>query len=69
MLRNREIHFCIVVIVCKVSFVIIWWKRVEQVAECLVNPFGEDEEDFDVNFLIDRNLQVMERRQMKELYN
>lgn len=29
-----------------------------KVAECLVNPFGEDEEDFDVNFLIDRNLQV-----------
>ncbi|ESO03061.1 hypothetical protein HELRODRAFT_80699 [Helobdella robusta] len=29
-----------------------------KVAECLVNPFGEDEDDFDVNFLIDRNLCV-----------
>jgi len=29
-----------------------------QVAESFVNPFGEDDDDFDMNFLIDRNLQV-----------
>jgi hypothetical protein len=29
-----------------------------QVAEVLVNPFGEDDDDFDVNALIDRNLSV-----------
>ena len=27
-------------------------------AEALLNPFGEDDEDFDTNFMIDRNLQV-----------
>ena len=29
-----------------------------QVAETLLNPFGDDDEDFDINYLIDRNLQV-----------
>ena len=29
-----------------------------QVAETLLNPFGEDDDDFDTYYLIDRNLQV-----------
>ncbi|KAB7504533.1 Bestrophin-1, partial [Armadillidium nasatum] len=29
-----------------------------KVAESLVNPFGEDDDDFEVNWLVDRNLQI-----------
>ena len=39
-----------------VQFVIIlgWYK----VAETLLNPFGEDDDDFDMGHIVDRNLQV-----------
>ena len=36
-----------------ISFV--GWRKV---ADELINPFGEDDEDFKINYLIDRNFQV-----------
>ena len=29
-----------------------------KVAEALLNPFGEDDEDFDTNWMVDRHLQL-----------
>ena len=33
-----------------------------KVAETLLNPFGDDDEDFNLSYLIDRNLQVIFRK-------
>lgn len=39
-------------------FVFTFVDDMFQVAETLVNPFGEDDDDFEVNWVIDRDIQV-----------
>ncbi|KAG0717588.1 Bestrophin-3 [Chionoecetes opilio] len=54
-ISTHEVDFYIPVFTLLQFFFYMGWLKV---AESLVNPFGEDDDDFEINWLVDRNLQV-----------
>ncbi|GLV35797.1 Bestrophin 1 [Carabus blaptoides fortunei] len=53
--NNSKIDLYFPVFTTLQFFFYIGWLKV---AETLINPFGDDDDDFEVNWMVDRNLQV-----------
>ncbi|XP_053741669.1 bestrophin-2 isoform X1 [Synchiropus splendidus] len=52
---GHDVDFYLPVFTLLQFFFYVGWLKV---AEQLINPFGEDDDDFETNWLVDRNLQV-----------
>lgn len=53
--RNHEMDMYFPIFTVLQFFFYMGWLKV---AESIMNPLGEDDDDFEVNYLIERNLQV-----------
>ena len=54
-LANHSPDFYVPIFTLVEFFCYVGWIKV---AQSLLNPFGDDDEDFQMNYMIDRNLQV-----------